>query len=91
MEKSKHESEDRYKKASENFKQVTKHLQSQIESERNLAVETNKVMRKMENTLRDTVYNYESSQDLVKVLQEDLKKTKLELHRCKRQLAEAVS
>lgn len=90
-EKSSHVTDERFKKASENFKQVTKYLQSQIESERVLADETNKILRKLENTLRDTIYHYQSIEQIKDVVQEDLKKTKFELHRCQRTLAEHVS
>lgn len=91
VEKTKHISDERLKRVNDNFKEVTKYLQSQIESERMLADETNKILRKLENTLRDTVYHYQSTQQLSDVLQEDLKKTKFELHRCQRELAENVS
>lgn len=91
FEKTKHVSDDRLKRVNDNFHEVTKYLQSQIESERILADETNIIMRKLENTLRDTVYHYQSTQQLSDVMQEELKKTKFELHRCQREMSQNVS
>jgi uncharacterized protein YdcH (DUF465 family) len=91
LEKSKHVSDERFRRATDNFNEVTRYLQSQIESERTLSDETNKILRKLENTLRDTVYHYQSTQQMADVLEQDLKKTKFELHRCQRKMAENVS
>lgn len=90
LEKTKHVDGDRLKRATNNFHEVTKYLQSQIEAERTLADETNKILRNLENTLRDTVYHYQSLQQISNVLKEELNKSKLELHHCQRKISENV-
>lgn len=68
--------EERLEKAKNNFKEVTSYLQNQLDTERNLLAETNKVLRGLENRFREAVYQLEMSEDQQKLLVEELKKSR---------------
>lgn len=87
LEKTKSVYKERLRHASENFKDVTHYLQSQIEAERALTHETNMILRKLENNLRDTIYHHERDKAIADVLRDQLSNTKVELHHCQRDLS----
>lgn len=66
--------DERMERARNNYKEITEYLQSQLDTERNLLGETNKVLRGLENKFRETVYQLEMSEDQKKLLVEELKK-----------------
>lgn len=74
--KMKEKYDERMEKARNNFKEITEYLQSQLDTERNLLGETNKVLRGLENKFRETVYQLELSEDQKKLLVEELKKSR---------------
>ena len=91
LEKTKSVYKERLRHASENFKDVTHYLQSQIEAERALTHETNMILRKLENNLRDTIYHHERDKAIADVLRDQLSNTKIELHHCQRDLSHQVN
>lgn len=68
--------DERLEKARSHFKEVTEYLQNQLDTERNLLAETNKVLRGLENKFRETVYQLEMSEDQKRLLVEELKKSR---------------
>lgn len=68
--------DERLEKSKNSFREVTTMLQSQLDNERNLLNETNKVLRNLENKFRETVYQMELLEDQRRLLVEELKKSR---------------
>lgn len=74
--KMKQKYEERLERSKSHFKECTNILQNQLDNERNLLNETNKILRHLENKFRETVYQLELCEDQRKLLVEELKKSR---------------
>lgn len=90
LEKTKAEGESKLKRTTNNFKDITRYLNRGFEAERINHAETVEILRKLEHNLRDTINQCQNAQEFSRVIKQDLKATKLELHRCQRELTEQV-
>lgn len=75
----------------EKYREVINYYERELDYQRKSQENTIELFRKLEKTLRDTIYRCEIAEDRVLVLQEELNKVKTELHRCKNKLYEEVS
>lgn len=91
LERTKSENHKKLERTTNNFKDIIRFLNRGFEAERLSFQSTNEVLRKLEHTLRDTYNQFQNSQATVDVLQQELKRTKLQLHNCQRDLVEQVS
>jgi chromosome segregation ATPase len=74
----------------EKYREVCHYLEKELDFQRQSHEDTIELFRKLEKTLRDTVYRCESAEDRVLVLQDELNRAKTELHRYKNKLYEEV-
>lgn len=72
------------------YREVVHYLEKELDYQRQSHEETIKLFRKLEKTLRDTLYKCEKAEDRVLVLQDELNRAKTELHRYKNKLYEEV-
>jgi hypothetical protein len=90
-EKAEKESQYKLKNAVEKYREVIAYLERELDSQRSSHEETIELFRTLEKTLRDTVYRCENAEARIEVLQEELKKSKRELHEIKNKSFEEVS
>lgn len=91
LEKTKVDAEKRLNRTTTNYKEIIRYLNRGFEAERVNHAETTELLRKLEHSLRETINKFEDSQAKSAVLQDELKKTKIELHHCQRDLAQQVN
>lgn len=70
----------------EGYRQVVQYLEKELDYQRKSHEDTIELFRKLEKTLRDTIYKCENAEERVLVLQDELNRTKTELHRYKNKL-----
>lgn len=90
-EKSEKMAHEKLKTTVEKYREVVAYLERELDYQRKSHDETIELFRKLEKTLRDTIYRCENAEDRVLVLQDELKKSKTELHQTKNKLYEEVS
>lgn len=90
MEKSKVEADDKLKRSTDNFKEIIRYLNRGFETERLSYYNTVELLRKLEQTLRDSYNRCENAQAKIEVLESELKKTKQQLHSTQRELSDEV-
>lgn len=89
-EKTRADASDKLKRTNANYKEIIRFLNRGFEAERVNFQHTTEILRKIEHSLRETMNHYENSEATVGVLQEELKKTKHQLHSCQNMLTEHV-
>lgn len=72
------------------YREVVHYLEKELDVQRQSHEETIELFRKLEKSLRDTLYRCENAEERVLVLQDELNRTKTELHRFKNKLYEEV-
>lgn len=90
QEKSEKTASDKLKSTVKKYREVINYLERELDFQRKTHDDTIELFRKLEKTLRDTIYRCENAEDRVLVLQEELNKTKTELHCSKNKLYEEV-
>lgn len=90
QEKSEKTASDKLKSTVKKYREVINYLERELDFQRKTHGDTIELFRKLEKTLRDTIYRCENAEDRVLVLQEELNKTKTELHCSKNKLYEEV-
>lgn len=88
LEKNKSDAVKKLNRTTANFKDVIRYLNRGFEAERMTHVEATEILRKLEHNLRETINKYEDVQAKNDVLQDELKKARVELHHCQRDLSE---
>lgn len=81
---------EKLKSTVQKYREVINYLEHELDFQRKTHDDTLELFRKLEKTLRDTIYRCENAEDRVLVLQEELNKTKTELHCSKNKLYEEV-
>lgn len=74
----------------EKYREVVNYLERELDYQRRSHEDTIELFRNLEKSLRETVYRCENSEARAAVLQEELNKTKAELHECKNKFHEEV-
>lgn len=90
LEKTKSESNEKLKRSTNNFRDIIRYLNRNFETERLGHYNTVEILRKLEHSLRDTFNKYENEKASADVLQAELKKTKIQLHKTQNELCEQV-
>lgn len=90
LEKNKADADDKFKRSTQNFKEIIRYLNRGFETERLGFQSTNEILRKLEHSLRETYNQYQNVQATAEVLQEEFKKSKAQLHACQKEKSDEV-